>query len=117
MEGDGPGINRPVGGSQFKSFLTAEYFSPPQQHTNLYFRMSKAPQVSDLVVQPNVTFKAVTGGSPHSPSASIPIAGADDSVSRLNRSRILALLHLKWNQRTEFLATLLKITYNLLPKN
>lgn len=80
MEGDGPGINRPVGGSQFKSFLTAEYFSPPQQHTNLYFRMSKAPQVSDLVVQPNVTFKAVTGGSPHSPSASIPIAGADDSI-------------------------------------
>ncbi|EGT43435.1 hypothetical protein CAEBREN_09311 [Caenorhabditis brenneri] len=42
--------------------------------------MSKAPQVSDLVVQPNVTFKAVTGGSAHSTSSSIPIAGADDSI-------------------------------------
>ncbi|CAI2351347.1 unnamed protein product [Caenorhabditis sp. 36 PRJEB53466] len=42
--------------------------------------MSKAPQVSDLVVQPNVTFKAVTGASAHATSASIPIAGADDSI-------------------------------------
>uniref|UniRef100_A0A8R1DGD7 Uncharacterized protein n=1 Tax=Caenorhabditis japonica TaxID=281687 RepID=A0A8R1DGD7_CAEJA len=42
--------------------------------------MSKAPQVSDLVVQPNVTFKAVTGSSSHATSASIPIAGADDSI-------------------------------------
>ncbi|CAP22940.1 Protein CBG01684 [Caenorhabditis briggsae] len=42
--------------------------------------MSKAPQVSDLVVQPNVTFKAVTGGSAHSTSSSIPIAGGEDPI-------------------------------------
>ncbi|ULT96436.1 hypothetical protein L3Y34_004790 [Caenorhabditis briggsae] len=41
MSDDGPGINRPGGGSQFKLFLTADY----TQHTNLYFRMSKAPQI------------------------------------------------------------------------
>ncbi|CAI5447288.1 unnamed protein product [Caenorhabditis angaria] len=43
--------------------------------------MSKPPQVSDLVVQPNVTFKAVTGTSPNSSQSSpIPIGGAQEGI-------------------------------------
>lgn len=89
MAVDGPGINRSLVDCGFKAFHSAGYY----QHKQLYFRMSKAPQVSDLVVQPNVTFKAVTGASSHATSASIPIAGADDSVSILEH--VLTRLCLK----------------------